>query len=214
MTDKIIIIQCSSSKRNDNTTFGLKNKIRFVANPQTPLSYKPDDLVPNTDITWRQVVVRYNENPILRDVQLLQAGCLYKPSIYKETINIFGKYNVYILSAGWGLVQSSYFIPSYDITFSGTAPKEFRRKPNDEYKDFNHLILRNDLDKHEIHFFGGISYLNVLYKLLEPITNSKKIIHSATDIEPKLGYEYIKYPRCFTNWHYSALKEFNKQIVL
>jgi len=204
-----IIIQCASSKQDN----GLLGKVNFVAHPENKNEAHPDDLIPNSGQTWRDYVEWENINDYTSNKRgLHKIGELYKPKIYKEALKKFGYENTYILSAGWGLVRSDYLIPNYDITFSSMAEKKYRRKKEDTFKDFNQLA-----PDEEFTFFGGEAYLPLLYKLINiqqftispsEITKPARIIYHASDTEKHLGYTYVKYPRCFTNWHYSALREF------
>lgn len=53
-----------------------------------------------------------------------------------------GVSNVFILSAGWGLVRADYPLPVYDITVAKPAKSADSykwRRPTDEYHDFCHL---------------------------------------------------------------------------
>jgi len=210
--NKIVIIQCSNSKHDKAGSFGNGN-IKIVANPQDKLSFRPDDFIPTANITWRQYLVQYNKG---KDnlYNLFEAGKLYKNKIYEDIISVFGKENVFILSAGWGLIRSDFLIPKYNITFSNSALKEFRRKKKDQYNDFNHLAnldYCNDLNK-EIHFFGGNDYLFLLYKLTKSIVNNIIIHYASQTIEKHPEYKYVKYPRCFTNWQYCAIKDFIRSV--
>jgi len=64
----------------------------------------------------------------------------------------FGVKNVYILSAGWGLICADFLTPAYDITFSPSAAPYKRRRKTDRYEDFRMLP---DKAEREIVFFGG-----------------------------------------------------------
>ena len=59
--------------------------------------------------------------------------------------------NTYILSAGWGLINSEFLTPYYDITFSAAADNYKRRRKADTYRDF--CMLPEDVDE-LIVFFG------------------------------------------------------------
>ena len=54
-----------------------------------------------------------------------------------QLVEIFGIDNVYILSAGWGLIRASFLTPNYDITFSAPAGAYNLRRKYDQYCDCN-----------------------------------------------------------------------------
>jgi len=203
--DKIIVIQCSNKKHDDAGTFG-RGHIKFVANPEDDLEFRPDDIIPKASMTWREYLTLYNLKGKNKD-SLSHAGKLYKNKTYAKLIDRYGEKNVYILSAGWGLIRSDYLIPKYDITFSASAKKKNRRKQADPYSDYNQL-LHIDLHDKEVHFFGGKDYLELFCRLTAQLRGDKYIHYATDNIEKQRGYNYIKYPRCFTNWHYQAVKDF------
>ena len=108
-----VIIQCASRKHGDagklRTPSG--EAVAFVAHPELiealPLCvryYSPDDTVEPGAGTWRDTLNAYNEegqNPC----RLRRAVDLYKPKVYRDLVEAFGWANVFILSAGWDLIQ-------------------------------------------------------------------------------------------------------------
>lgn len=213
-----IIIQCAGTKSDRATK--LRNisgeEIIFVADPNKlkdkikGISYQiPDDLIPSQNKTWRDYLVGYNDqknNPF----NLAKAADLYNPKIYRDLVNHFGWENVFILSAGWGLVRSDHLLPYYDITFSNRSKPGTKRIKSQVFFDFNYLP-GNINTSETIHFFGGNSYLPLFYSLTTEL-NVKKIIHFAQDhIQEIPGYQYIKYMHCFTNWHYKCAEDFIKE---
>lgn len=75
---------------------------------------------------------------------LLPAWQLYKNKTYQLLADTFGQKNLYIFSAGWGLVRSDFMIPNYDITLSpsATGPDKYkRRRKDDPYDDFAMLPI-------------------------------------------------------------------------
>lgn len=210
-----IIIQCAGTKSDCATK--LKNtsgdEIIFVADPYKVkdkiqgISYqRPDDLIPSQNKTWREFLVEYNfknTNPL----NLAQIADLYKPKIYGDLVNHFGCENVFILSAGWGLVRSDYLLTYYDITFSNLGKPGIKRIKSQIFYDFNHLPRNLDITE-TIHFFGGSSYLPLFYSLTTEI-NAKNIIHYAQEYIQKFsGFQYVKYKDCFTNWQYKCAEDF------
>ena len=144
------IIQCCASKDDIlKNTFKYNGKIiKFVSHPKlifmtdrNILFVRPDDLIPDTNLTWRDHLLFYNKEHHKDNPDKLKfATDLYEPKIYSQLVNKFGWKNVYILSAGWGLIPSNFRIPGYDITYSSQAPKYAHRLHSDVFNDFNFLI--------------------------------------------------------------------------
>ena len=211
-----VIIQCAASKRHDagklRTLSG--EEVVFVASPELCESVpsgvryvRPDDRCGEQTMTWREKLTRYNEegnNPC----DLAGAAELYRPKVYSLLTKTFGSENVFILSAGWGLVRASYLIPDYDITFSNQVDEKWKRRGlKDRWPDFNHLQNSHD---EPIHFFGGKNYLPMFYDLMErDSVPGKKVVHHKGDVLRCSGIEYVEYVgRANTNWHYSAAQHF------
>ena len=140
-----IVIQCSGSKAKTAGSFHHDGKpVAFVAHPEllpsTSESWfaRPDDAIPGRTTTWREHLAAYNNAGTNPD-RLARAGSLYSPSAYRSALNAVGSEKLYILSAGWGLVRSDYFLPRYDITFSSQADPWQRRRSRDVFHDFNQL---------------------------------------------------------------------------
>ena len=222
-----IVIQCAGRKRSDagRLTDRTGTPSVFVAHPDKydPFQFgvrrsRPDDVADSESGTWRDILVRYNAT-FVRDGsnpdRLLSAGDLYEPPVYGRLMHRFHPTNVFILSAGWGLVRADYLLPNYDITFS-TQPKvrqECRRNKREvDWLDFNQL-LGQVVDGEEIHFFGGQDYLDLFYFLSDPnIIIGKYVIHHKADLRHRAGYEYDRYNSyAKTNWHYLAADAFGKR---
>jgi hypothetical protein len=132
---------------------------------------------------------------------------LYKPPIYKALVEKFGSKDVYILSAGWGLVRSDYLLPYYNITFSNQGEPYNKRRSSDLFDDFNQLSDFGVHPNETIYFFGGQDYLPLFRKLTQRIAARKVIYHSQSEMYQIQGYECIPYGR-YTNWHYSCAQDF------
>ena len=218
-----LIIQCCASKQSNAGTFHTPSgkPIKFAADPSLPEEniseyIRPDDIITGSKISWRDHLWEYNDNykkTHANPNSLLRAGELYRPSAYSALVKSFGYESVYILSAGWGLVRSDYLIPVYDITFSSSGGRLKKRKKSDHYHDFNHMIDdQSEIQKDEtIYFFGGNSYLPLLYILLSDISARKIIYYISSNIKKKNGFTYIQYNNPSgrrTNWHYDCVKDF------
>ena len=145
------VIQCAGTKDTQAGYMQTKEgeRVMFVADPSiAPNAIKsvkyvhPDDDAGNGE-TWRQRLVAYNntcneqqqDNPF----GLLPAYRLYSNDRYGELVEKFGSDNVYIMSAGWGLINADFLTPNYDITYSQSArgPDAYkRRKPKDFLRGF------------------------------------------------------------------------------
>ena len=227
-----IIIQCASGKKAHAGTFTCnKQKVKFVADPslipQTQYSFfRPDDKKPSTNMTWRDYLTKYNKRSTNPD-NLLEAADLYRHPVYAKLAHRFGKENLLILSAGWGLIRSDYLIPHYDITFSQVKKEERWKKRNQNhcYYDFNHLIDTRRSDE-TLYFFGGRGYLKLYYDLTKDLPG-KKVVYYRTppngQLSPKTekkhysfeNYQYIKYKtKRSTNWQYECAENFIKNVKL
>ena len=210
-----VVIQCAGKKQNraDLLKSGDGQAIDFVAKPDLyhsvgPRPARPDD--PAGEGSFRDVVIRYNER-FLRDGvnpdRLFAASDLYFPAIYRLLVDAVGSSDVFILSAGWGLVRAAYLLPHYNVTFSilKKVPKYARREKRDgSWRDFNHLAEASIGSDEPIHFFGGVDYLPLYYRLTRDI-QACKIIHHKAKPPVQEGYQYEAYHGDRNqNWHYLA----------
>lgn len=214
-----VVIQCSATKNENAGSFFLKGqRVAFVAHPEycseTPhvVFRRPDDFEESIRTTWRKHLVSCNQFG-QNSQGLLPASNLYAPSIYRILLNHAGTQNFFVLSAGWGLIRSTFLIPEYDITFSLQAEKCKRRTKRDRFSDFSQLCQSDITDDETIYFFGGKDYLPLYYTLTRSL-HARKVIYFASDkIVREKGYEYIKYAGTGTNWHYRCAQDFINQTV-
>ena len=62
--------------------------------------------------TWRKLLADYNKrNRDANPLGLLKAWQLYRHKTYGQLVRQLGEENVYILSAGWGLLPANYLTP-------------------------------------------------------------------------------------------------------
>ncbi|MGE5063222.1 MAG: hypothetical protein ACM3IG_04065 [Myxococcales bacterium] len=73
----------------------------------------------------------YNDGPD-NPLNLLPAYQLYAHDAYRALAQTFGIDEVFILSAGWGLISASFLTPAYDITFKATKTAPWKRRRQDE----------------------------------------------------------------------------------
>ena len=218
-----VVIQCAASKNPDAGFWKHEGKnVKFVAQPNqcsrsnSFLYYRPDDSIPGANKTWRQKLEEYNQEykqTGRNSFNLCEAYKLYKNPVYSELVERLQKENVFILSAGWGLIKSDFLLPYYDITFSSSADVCKRRKKSDEYRDFNQLVDEKLEEDDFIYFFGGQDYLPLYYCLTQNLLCKKVIYHRSTRIRicQAEGYEYIQYRRegiAIEKWHYKCAEDF------
>jgi hypothetical protein len=205
------VIQCAASKRPDAgcsiTNDG--RPIHFVAHPElapaenTCTYARPDDLAQG-GFSWRTLLQKYNEQPQANSLRLLPAYQLYDNKCYRGLVNRFGVDNVYVLSAGWGLIRSDFLTPYYDITFSQSADAYKIRRKIDRYDDFR--MLPNDTSG-EVVFLGGKDYLPLFCKLTENIKGKRMAFFNSTDAPRFDNCEFKRFQTTTrTNWHYECAK--------
>ncbi|MCL2006840.1 MAG: hypothetical protein FWG77_02025 [Treponema sp.] len=206
----IPILCCSKSKTVDSFCYE-NNKIKFVASPNVTTDssnkyYTPDDSIPGSNKKWRDLVKEQNHEG------LAQAYKLYRHIIYEY---LYEKYkdSFYILSAGWGIIRSSYKIPTYDISFLKRADNITRRTGNMNWEDFNHLQddINSDIIPSDapIVLFAGKDYLNYFYNFALKADNRKIILYKSKKIIKIKGYEYEHFDdNASTNWFYKAAKNY------
>ncbi len=124
----IVVIQRASRKaRNAGHLVTADGQpVTFVAHPEmAPKNGKYVYARPDEDSgngkSWRDVLLAYNRKPSSNPLALLPAFQLYENPVYELLVQRLGVQNMYILSAGWGLIRSDFVTPDYDITFSPSA---------------------------------------------------------------------------------------------
>ena len=214
--DIIAVIQCAAGK-NPSAGHMLKEngqRVMFVADPQKApvdesIIYKrPDDLA-RSGLSWRNALIEYNGkyknaasgNPL----GLLPAWKLYKNPAYGELVSAFGIQNVFILSAGWGLIPADFLTPNYDITFSASADAYKRRHRRDRYEDL--AMLPKDTGKPVV-FLGGKDYIPLFCSLSESIKSERTVFYNSETVPDAPGCGLCRFPtKARTNWHYKCAIE-------
>ena len=193
-----MVIQCAGRKNESagRLTKLSGDKVLFVAHPDKCFPqancYRPYDHADGTDSMWRDYLKLYNQKGLNPD-NLYHAWELYRPPIYKALVEKYGVQNVFILSAGWGLIRSDFLIPYYDITFSNQGKPYSKRHPRDQFRDFNQLENCGIHADEAIYFFGGQDYLKLYLSLTQNIVARKVIYHSRGGAFQIQGYECITY---------------------
>ena len=210
-----IVIQCAASKNPSQPGAGFRTTndrvVRFVAHPNlAPLTEKyayahPDELSDGSQ-TWRERLTDYNMNynkeGSPNPLHLMPAYQLYANTVYRNLVLKFGLEQVFIFSAGWGLITAGFLTPDYDITFSHAKNvlPYCRRNKHDIYSDI--CLLPDDGDS--IVFLGGNDYLPLFCQLTAGLKGMKKVFFNSK-AAPILGsgFRCIRFPTTQrTNWHY------------
>jgi len=116
--------------------------------------------------------------------------------------------NLFILSAGWGLISASFLTPDYDITFSNVKRenKYKHRRKKERYHDFNMLP---DATHAHLVFFGGKDYLPLFSTLTKSATSTKTVFYNSQDVPEVPGCRLRHFETdANTNWHYLAVNAF------
>tara|TARA_R110000824_G_scaffold24090_1_gene85322 strand:+ start:21862 stop:22530 length:669 start_codon:yes stop_codon:yes gene_type:complete len=211
----IVVIQCAGSKRADAGTLRTKDgkPVKFVARPdlapEDGFAYaRPDDLS-DQRASWRDLLLRYNEDTGDNRLGLLPACELYTPAIYQQLADSVGRHRLFILSAGWGMIGADYLTPDYDITFSAAArgADSFKRRKNgDGYADFS-MLPKDTTEK--ILFFGGNDYLPHFLALTSGLSAPRTIFYASASIPDVPGCTPVRFETTRrTNWHYSCADAF------
>lgn len=227
-----VIIQCAGNKNEDAGGFEHNNKkVVFVATPtkDSDTEFTPDSVIPGTNTTWRDYLVQYNTNYLNtgnNPLNLYKAMDLYGNHSYRSLVEHYGENNVYILSAGWGIIRANYLLPLYDITFcTGKNVKENAIREDytfNTWKDFDYFCPIIGADMGIVNILCGKSYRDFLNKLIRK--NSEKwcntnICYYFNDNGPEptppiswkgkwesKNYGVMTGSYAKTNWHYGCAK--------
>jgi hypothetical protein len=207
----IVVIQCAAGKRAGagHLVSADGRPVDFVADPAsapadpTRVYAKPDDFH-GVATSWRQALLAYNREPRDNALGLYPAYRLYENRTYERLADRFGLSNLYILSAGWGLIAADFLTPYYDITFSQSADGYKRRRKADRYDDFR--MLPDDTEE-EILFFGGKDYLQLFCSLTRSARAAKTVFYNSAQRPPVNGCTLVRFDTTTrTNWHYECAK--------
>jgi hypothetical protein len=211
----IAIIQCAGTKRPHAGQLLRKDgkRVRFVADPagappEDGVVYARPDDISDRRVSWRSVLLEYNREGDVTPFRLVPAWRLYRNDVYARLVRKLGIGNVYILSAGWGLIAASFLTPDYDITFSKVKRevKYKQRRKGDRYDDFNMLP---DNTRERVVFFGGKDYLPLFSKLTWSIRGKRTVFFNSKDVPNVPGCELRLFETdASTNWHYLCANAF------
>jgi hypothetical protein len=207
-----IVIQCAASKHDETGFLQMPDgrPIIFVARPElAPQSDKyvychPDEPTPMGN-TLRDELIAYNQSGD-NSFELKPAHLLYKNASYVNLAEEYGKENIYILSAGWGLIAADYLTPVYDITFSNSAEKYKRRSRRDKYLD---MCMLQPECRDDLIFFGGKDYLQLFHELTKNYPGRRVVFYNSKEKPQIPDCSLVKYETATrTNWHYECVKSF------
>jgi len=208
----IIVIQCAASKRSGaGSMVSADGKaVVFVADPAaappspTHVYARPDDSY-RKGISWRELLLKYNTDARDNPLGLLPAYQLYENKTYGRLVDRFGSKQVYILSAGWGLVTADFLTPYYDITFSSSA-EDYMRRGKTGYHDFRMLP---DTTSDTVLFFGGKSYLPLFCALTNKLRCKRIAFYNSSQAPSVTGCTLVRFKTTTrTNWHYECANAF------
>ena len=211
--DSIVVIQCAASKQPSAGHLRRDDGRRmiFVAQPNLApenadyIYARPDGRV-DTDLSWRQQLLVYNREPADNLLGLLPAWQLYKNPTYELLYQKCGPDNLYILSAGWGLIRADFLTPAYDITFSNSTEKYKRRRRRDAYSDFR--MLPENTTKPAV-FFGGKDYVNFFCDLTGQMQGPRYVFYNSVNPPDAPGCQLHRFQtRTRINWHYKAARAY------
>jgi hypothetical protein len=183
--------------------------VTFVAHPEIAPAEEQIHARPDDDSgggkSWRELLLDYNKNPRGNPLGLLPAYRLYANPAYELLVDKLGLANVYILSAGWGLIPADFLTPHYDITFSARARGDDaykRRHKADRYEDFRMLPADT---KHELLFLGGKDYIPLFCELTADIKTKRTVFYNSVHPPSAPGCVLAKFETTTrTNWHYEC----------
>lgn len=208
----IVVIQCAARKSDEAGSLRTCDgrQVLFVARPaEAPPSdtvhYAHPDELSDQGMPWRGVVETINENPANNPCGLLPAIELYAHPAYARLAAHVEPENLFILSAGWGLIPSTFLTPLYDITFSaGTNVESWkRRRKGDRYNDLGLLPPESE---EGIVFFGGKDYLPLFCELTREVCSPRTVIYNAATPPAVPGCRLVRHETSTrTNWHYGAV---------
>lgn len=214
------MISCAGSKlRSAGHMIQDGKKIKFVADPEEAqkkaddresIIYRHPDDPADSGLSWREQLVKYNkdhasDNPL----GLLPAWKLYKKPAYPELVHAFGNQNVFILSAGWGLISADFLTPAYDITFSRQVKEKYKKRVKGKcYKDLS-MLPEDTLKK--VVFLGGRDYMPLFCRLTKNVVSERIVFYNSKDKKDKPdaseGCQLRRFPGFALNWHYRCAKK-------
>lgn len=209
----IVVIQCAAKKRDGAGHLRTKDgtPVLFVADPDKAppkagyVYARPDDIADDGN-SWRDILLGYNRDPGNNRLGLLPAFELYGNDAYRRLADQVGIENLFILSAGWGLINAAFLTPCYDITFRAQVEPYKRRRKTDCYSD---LRMVPEETKEPIVFFGGKDYLPLFCELTDSVRSRRTVFYNSATVPQIPGGSAVRFQATIrTNWHYECVAAF------
>jgi hypothetical protein len=218
-----VLIQCAGSKIEEASTL-IRNgqEIKFVARPTlgSDQCCPWDNIDGNNSPTWIDCLRSFNDNaqqglpPGVTWGQGVptQAIHLYSDAIYERIADAVGAENVYILSAGFGLVRGTDVIPKYNITFSN-ANKVLLNARITSRRRIPLGTLRNEIGgADQIHLFLTPNYISYFLGANPTFNTNRLSLHWRAGQTVPDGLEQVAIQQHViakrTNWQYIAADRF------
>ena len=186
-------------------------RVVFVAEPgvapsDPDMAYRrPDDRADGIQ-TFRDALVAYNGAPEDNPLGLLPAWRLYQDDAYRTLAEGVEPENLFILSAGWGLIESDFLTPTYDITFSNGVATYKRRRPRDSYNDLRRLPSEGT---GRLVFAGGTDYIPLFLELTEDLTTERIVYHHVSRVPHATDVQLVPVESDDTNdWHLQWARDY------
>ena len=186
-------------------------RVVFVAEPgvapsDPDMAYRRPDDRADGNHTFRDALVAYNGTAEDNPLGLLPAWRLYEDDAYRALAQGVEPGNLFILSAGWGLIESDFLIPTYDITFSNGVATYKRRRPRDSYQDLRRLPSEGTS---RLVFAGGSDYVRLFLELTEGIGAERIVFHHASRIPLAADAQFVPVESDDSNdWHLQWARDY------
>jgi hypothetical protein len=212
------LIQCAAKKRDDAGHLRTKDgtPVLFVADPdKAPAKagyvYARPDNISGDDKSWRDILLGYNRAPGNNPLGLLPAFELYGNDAYRRLAERVGVENLFILSAGWGLIAAAFLTPCYDITFNAQAEPYKRRRKTNPYRDLR--MAPKDTNQ-PIVFFGGKDYLPLFRELTDGVLSPRTVFFNSATVPQIPGGVAVRFQTTTrTNWRYECVNAFLRREI-
>lgn len=118
-------------------------------------------------------------------------------------VDQLGEANLFILSAGWGLIPASFLTPSYDITVAPNGEDHARRRSGERLHDFAMLPKASS---RPIVFCGGKNYVQLFCELTAG-AHAERIVYHFGEPPHAPNCRRARYETARrTNWHYECAR--------
>lgn len=215
----IVVIVCAD-KKDPRAPYMLTKKgrrVMFVADPknaqprETSIIYRHPDDDARAGQSWREKLLKYNRkcqsDPSGNTFELLAAWQLYAHPIYSKLVCKFGNENVFILSAGWGLISSDFFTPNYNITFSQNAAKKKPWALEQKHDYSKYPVMLPEGTSKPVVFLGGKEYIPFFCSLTKNIKSERIVFYNSAKEPPAPGCTLSLFETTtLTNWYYECGK--------